>query len=132
MIMRGNIGMNKKLLKLFSSCVFLLVLLTFNRNSVSASHYLNGNNYTDACTRFVKVIKPINVYKVTTGTCEANNRFKKYGRIKRGAKIWISRYLMSTGGGWVVINDNKYYSTRRTFFFAANGHAQANWYKRID
>ena len=38
MIMRGNIGMNKKLLKLFSSCVFLLVLLTFNRNSVSATH----------------------------------------------------------------------------------------------
>ena len=78
------------------------------------------------------MVKTINVYKVTTGTCEANNRFKKYGRIKRGAKIWISRYLMSTGGGWVVINDNKYYSTKRTFFFAANGHAQANWYKRID
>lgn len=39
---------------------------------------------------------------------------------------------MSTDGGWVVINDNKYYSTKRTFFFAANGHAQANWYKRID
>ena len=95
------------------------------------SLYLNGNSYTDMCTRYVKVIKPIRVYKVRTGTCEAKNKFHKYGKIKKGAKIWISHYLMSTGGGWVVISAHKYYSTRRIFFFAANGHARANWYRRI-
>ncbi|WP_283598348.1 hypothetical protein [Lactobacillus gallinarum] len=122
--------MKKKLLKIILPLLMLSFLFIFNKNTVSAS-YLNGNSYTDMCTRHVKVIKPIRVYKVRTGTCEAKNKFHKYGKIKKGAKIWISHYLMSTGGGWVVISAHKYYSTRRIFFFAANGHARANWYRRI-
>ena len=60
----------------------LSFLFIFNKNTVSAS-YLNGNSYTDMCTRYVKVIKPIRVYKVRTGTCEAKNKFHKYGKIKQ-------------------------------------------------
>lgn len=110
-------------------CIF--GFLVYNNKTVRAT-YLNGNSYTDLCTRYVKVTKPINVYKVTTGKYEAQNRFKYVGKIKKGSHIWISHWLMSTGGGWVVINDGKYYSTRRTFFFAHNPKSnRANWYKRI-
>ena len=82
-------------------------------------------------SKTVKVTKPVKVYKVRTGTCEANNHFKYYGKLKKGSHVLISRWLMSTGGGWIIFN-KKYYSTRRTFFFAHNPRGnRANWYKRI-
>lgn len=105
-------------------------LIGTNSKTVQAS-YLNGNDYTDMCNRFVKVTKPVKVYKVRTGTCEANNHFKYYGKLKKGSHVLISRWLMSTVGGWIIFS-KKYYSTRRTFFFAHNPRGnRANWYKRI-
>ena len=122
---------HKKFIVILATLLCIIGISTFNTKTAKAS-YLNGNSYTDMCTRYVKVVKPINVYKVRTGKCEAMNHFKYIGKIKKGSHIWISHWLMSTGGGWVVINDGKYYSTRRTFFFAHNPNSnRANWYKRI-
>ncbi|QDD70405.1 hypothetical protein DM298_05700 [Lactobacillus amylovorus] len=121
-----------KLLIFVAMLLCAIGLISTNSKTVQAT-YLNGNDYTDMCKRYVKVVKTVKVYKVRTGTCEANNHFKYYGKLKKGSHVWISRWLMSTGGGWVIINDGKYYSTRRTFFFAVNPHGynRANWYKRI-
>ncbi len=123
---------NRKFLIGLVMTIFCIIgFANLNSKAVHAS-YLNGNSYTEMCTRYVKVVKPINVYKVTTGHYEAQNHFKYVGKLNKGHKLWISRWLMSTGSGWVIIDSNKYYSSRRTFFFAHNPHSnRANWYKRI-
>ena len=112
---------NRKFLIGLVMTIFCIIgFANLNSKAVHAS-YLN-----------VKVVKPINVYKVTTGHYEAQNHFKYVGKLNKGHKLWISRWLMSTGSGWVIIDSNKYYSSRRTFFFAHNPHSnRANWYKRI-
>ena len=62
---------NRKFLIGLVMTIFCIIgFANLNSKAVHAS-YLNGNSYTDMCTRYVKVVKPINVYKVTTGHYEA-------------------------------------------------------------
>lgn len=119
--------MKKKLFLIFVP-IFLLVVGLGHANNVQASSYLNGNTYAKQATRYVRVTKKMRVYRVRTGKYEAANRFYKVGYLKKGTKLHISYWIMSTGGGWVV-KSKKYYHNRRTFFFVVGNHA--NWYKRI-
>ncbi|WP_308555450.1 hypothetical protein [uncultured Lactobacillus sp.] len=114
--------------------VLLIMILGFagiftatNSNKVQAS-YLSGNNYASLATRHVVVTRTMPVYRCKTGHCEAENRFYHAGHAHKGTKIYISRWLMSTGGVW-VIKGGKYYHNHRTFFVVPG--SRANWYQRI-
>lgn len=93
--------------------------------SVSAG-YLNGNSYATLATRHVKTTKSVAVYRIRTGKYEAANHFHYAGKIKKGTKLRISHYLMSTGG-W-IITSKKYYHNKRTFFLVPD--SQHHWYKK--
>ena len=118
----------KKSVKFLVAALFILFLgLGINHKNIQAS-YLNGNNYAAMATRHVKVTKNMPVYRIKTGKYEAQNRFYRYGSIKKGTKLYISRWIMSTGGVWVIKSKNYYYN-HRTFFVVSG--MKANWYKRI-
>lgn len=71
-----------KILVLLAMLFCTIGLISFNNKQVKAN-YLDGNAYTEGCTRYVKVIKPVKVYKVKTGNCEAKNHFKYYDKLKK-------------------------------------------------
>lgn len=117
---------NKKIIFLLSSILLIFAFLGIS-NKTQAS-YLNGNSYARKATRHVRVTKTMHVYRCHTGKYEAANRFYSSGKVKKGTKLYISRWIMSTGGVW-VIKSRKYYHNRRTFFVVPG--MKANWYKRI-
>ena len=102
-------------------------LLGLSHTDQEASSYLNGNDYARAATRYVKVTRKIPIYRVRTGRYEAANHFYKAGYVKKGTKLHISYWIMSTGG-WIGTS-KKYYHNSRTFFLISAKHA--DWYKRI-
>ena len=117
----------RRLVTIIATLLGLIGIFKFNSQPANAS-YLNGNDYAKMATRYVRVTKSMPVYRCKTGNCEANNRFHRYGTLKKGTKVYISRWLMSTGSCW-VIKSHKYYHNRRTFF--AGPGMKVNWYKRI-
>lgn len=118
--------MKKKAL-LFLAIISFGLLGLSHTNKVEASSYLNGNDYARAATRYVKVTRKIPIYRVRTGRYEAANHFYKAGYVKKGTKLHISYWIMSTGG-WIVTS-KKYYHNSRTFFLISAKHA--DWYKQI-
>lgn len=123
--------MKKKWLMAGIAAVMLggtVTALPIQSSTVQASSYLSGNSYAKKATRYVKVTKKMPVYKVKTGKYEATNKFTRYGSVKKGSKVYISKWLMSTGGVW-VIKSKKYYHNKRTFFVVPG--TKANWYKKI-
>ncbi|MBD5429244.1 hypothetical protein [Lactobacillus sp.] len=118
--------MKKKVLFIFS-IILLLMIGAKQSRTAQASSYLNGNDYARAATRYVKVTRKIPIYRVRTGKYEAQNHFYKAGYVKKGTKLHISYWIMSTGG-WIVTS-KKYYHNSRTFFIISARHA--DWYKKI-
>lgn len=116
----------KKLIFILSSVLLLFTFLGISQTS--QANYLSGNSYASLATRHVRVTRTMRVYRCRTGKYEAANHFYRAGKVRKGTKLYISRWLMSTGGCW-VIKSRKYYHNRRTFFVVPG--MKANWYKRI-
>lgn len=95
---------------------------------VANASYLNGNEYASTAHTLVKARKRVPVYKVRTGNCEANNHFSFYKYLKKGSKVYASRYFMSTGG-WVIKSSHVYYHNSRTFFLIPDN--QGHWYTKL-
>lgn len=118
--------MKKKIVILIG--ILTLGLLFTCNNQTTEARYLNGNSYARLATRHVRVTRTMPVYRCRTGKYEAKNHFYRVGKVRKGTKLYISKWLMSTGACW-VIKSHKYYHNRRTFFVVPG--RRANWYKRI-
>lgn len=128
-LLGGKCMKNKKLFIIFTTLLLILGFLGLNsKNQNVKASYLNGNSYASMATRHVVVTRRMPVYKCRTGKCEAANRFHRNGSVRKGTKLYISRWLMSTGSCW-VIKSRRYYHNRRTFFVVPG--RKANWYRRI-
>ena len=89
--------------------------------------YLNGYDYAKMANKKVVVTKTMKVYRVKTGTSESKNHFYSAGNVKKGSVIYRSRWLMSTGSGW-VIKSNKYTAGKRQFYFVS-APEKTKWFK---
>ncbi|MGN1407590.1 Rib/alpha-like domain-containing protein [Lactobacillus sp.] len=93
------------------------------------TRYLSGIEYGISAKQKAVTTKKMKVWKVKTGTCEANNYFSKAGYIKKGTTLYHSQWFMSTGGGWIV-KSSKYKATKRTFYFVAASE-KTKWFKNV-
>lgn len=114
--------MKRKILA-FVGCLSLVATTV---KPVQAS-YLNGYDYAKMANKKVVVTKTMKVYRVKTGTSESKNHFYSAGNVKKGSVIYRSRWLMSTGSGW-VIKSNKYKAGKRQFYFVS-APEKAKWFK---
>lgn len=114
--------MKRKILA-FVGCLSLVATTV---KPVQAS-YLNGYDYAKMANTKVVVTKTMKVYRVKTGTSESKNHFYSAGNVKKGSVIYRSRWLMSTGSGW-VIKSNKYKAGRRKFYFVS-APEKTKWFK---
>ena len=114
--------MKRKILA-FVGCLSLVATTV---KPVQAS-YLNGYDYAKMANTKVVVTKTMKVYRVKTGTSESKNHFYSAGNVKKGSVIYRSRWLMSTGSGW-VIKSNKYKAGKRQFYFVS-APEKTKWFK---
>lgn len=119
----GKVNNMKRKILAFVGCLSLVATTV---KPVQAS-YLNGYDYAKMANKKVVVTKTMKVYRVKTGTSESKNHFYSAGNVKKGSVIYRSRWLMSTGSGW-VIKSNKYKAGKRQFYFVS-APEKAKWFK---
>lgn len=119
----GKVNNMKRKILAFVGCLSLVATTV---KPVQAS-YLNGYDYAKMANTKVVVTKTMKVYRVKTGTSESKNHFYSAGNVKKGSVIYRSRWLMSTGSGW-VIKSNKYKAGKRQFYFVS-APEKTKWFK---
>ncbi len=119
----GKVNNMKRKILAFVGCLSLVATTV---KPVQAS-YLNGYDYAKMANKKVVVTKTMKVYRVKTGTSESKNHFYSAGNVKKGSVIYRSRWLMSTGSGW-VIKSNKYKAGKRQFYFVS-APEKTKWFK---
>ncbi len=119
----GKVNNMKRTILAFVGCLSLVATTV---KPVQAS-YLNGYDYAKMANKKVVVTKTMKVYRVKTGTSESKNHFYFASNVKKGSVIYRSRWLMSTGSGW-VIKSNKYTAGKRRFYFVS-APEKTKWFK---
>lgn len=91
---------------------------------------LNGNDYGEQATMNVLITKDVDVYKVTTGRFEAENKFDKDSVLTDGSTVKLSEWKMSTGG-LRIVSSQKYQSSENNFFVVYCAKNDTSWFKKL-
>ncbi|MGY4790598.1 hypothetical protein ACXDFG_07700 [Pediococcus pentosaceus] len=91
---------------------------------------LNGNDYGKQATIDVLTTKDVDVYKVTTGHFEAENKFDKDSVLLAGSKVKISEWKMSTGS-LRIVSSSRYQSSEENFYAIYYDENDTTWFKEL-